>query len=231
MPVSAGARQARHLHPEHQADVAKANFRNKALEASSVSRRGTGATEVVIDHLNPPPRPAETLSVLNERVLQPGRLLVLLHLTQGRLAHIKHRQTVQVTTLNLPREVHCPSPCFLRHGHCRAPPRPAWPRDGGGSSGRGGPQSAAGSLPAGAPKLWLPLAASASWRLATHSTRASNAVRPTRGPAVARSCFTDRSGAVDGGVLPARLQSGAEPGRGCQCGLEAGAPAPGAGAP
>ena len=101
MPIPAGARQPRHLDPEHEADLAEADFGDQPLKAQASLDAGAGAPEIVVDDDDLLPQPAVLRRPIRERVLQPGRLLMALNLLNRGLADVDDRQTVLMAPENL----------------------------------------------------------------------------------------------------------------------------------
>src|SRR5215210_3766357 len=68
--------------------MAEADLGNQLLEALPLGRAGAGLAQILVDDLDPLPRPAPCLSPLNQTVLQLSTLLMMLDLGQRRLAHV-----------------------------------------------------------------------------------------------------------------------------------------------
>ena len=101
MPVPAGARQPRHLRPQHQPNMAQTHLRHQALEAETALDRRPGSPEVVIDGENGLAWPAELEGPIRQRILQARRLPVAQGLLHRRLANIDDRQPVAMAPCDL----------------------------------------------------------------------------------------------------------------------------------
>ena len=96
MPVATGARQARHLDAENDADVVQSDLRNQALEAGPAFDRLPLTAEIVIDHNHLVGGPAELDGTLDQAILEPGRLLITLDLLRCRLTHVDDGEAFQM---------------------------------------------------------------------------------------------------------------------------------------
>ena len=105
VPVPARARQARHFHAEHEANVAEPNLGDKALKAGTALDRCARASLVVVDDNNGLTRPAELNSALDQGILQPGRLPVVLNLLHRGLADVDHGRARAVAAVDLVRHI------------------------------------------------------------------------------------------------------------------------------
>src|SRR3954447_7068493 len=174
VPVPAGAREARDLEAEHQADVAEADLGDQPLEAGPLRRRGAGAAEVVVDDDHPRAGPSEQAGPVSEGVLDPGRLAVVLELLEGRLPDIDDGQPLEVAVLDLARR--CPrlQPQGTAHGRSPLLPEPC--RAVAAPSARSAPPACGGARPADRTSSPLaPVAAPAPWRLTIHRASARRA--------------------------------------------------------
>ena len=104
VPVSARARQARHLHAEYEADMAEPDLGDEALEAGTAFNGRARASLVVVDNNDGLARPAELDGALGQGILQPGRLPVVFNLLHRGLADVDHRRPCAVAAVDL---VHC----------------------------------------------------------------------------------------------------------------------------
>ena len=101
MPVPAGPRQPGHLDAQHDAHTSHRDLGDEPGKARpGIGRRGRH-TQIVIDHHDQRPRPAQRRSPLRQRVLQPRRLRMLKDLLPARLADIHHRRPVPVLGTDL----------------------------------------------------------------------------------------------------------------------------------
>ena len=134
VPVPAGPRQPGHLDAQHDAHTSHRHLRDEPGKAlPGISRRGRHP-QVVVDHHDLRPCPAQRDGPLGQRVLQPRRLRMLKHLLPARLPDIHHRRPVQV----------------LRHGSSAAAALRPVPG-----------QAHHDRLPPGRPRPWLPAAPAA----------------------------------------------------------------------
>src|SRR5208283_4395883 len=101
MPVPAGARQPRHLHAEHEANLAEADLGDQPLKAEASFDARAGASEIVVDDDDLLAQPAKLRRPVRERILQLGRLLMALNLLRRGLADIDDRQTILMARENL----------------------------------------------------------------------------------------------------------------------------------
>ena len=142
VPVPAGPRQPGHLDPEDDAHTSHRDLRDEPGKALPGIRRRRRHPEVVIDHHDLRPCPAQRDRPLGQRVLQPRRLGVLKHLLPARLPDVHDRGPVQVLRADLllrlplhpvPGQAHHdrlpprgPQP-WLPASPAAPPPRPAAP--------------------------------------------------------------------------------------------------------
>ena len=70
MPVPTRTRQTRHLNAEYQSDIAKTDFRNKALEAKAAFDRCARSPKVVVDDDNGFAVPAKLGRSFDKGILQ-----------------------------------------------------------------------------------------------------------------------------------------------------------------
>ena len=68
--------------------MAEPHLGDQTLEAGPIGRRHAGSTEVVIDYDHLVPAPPQPAGPVDEGILQPGRLAVLLDLARCRLPDI-----------------------------------------------------------------------------------------------------------------------------------------------
>ena len=128
VPVPAGPRQPRHLDPEDDAHTSHRHLRDEpGKPLPGICRRSRHA-QVIVDHHDLGPGPAQRDRPLRERVLQPRRLGVLKHLLPGRLPDVHGRRTIEVLRadllLRLPLRPVLPQAHHDRLSSCG--PRP-WP--------------------------------------------------------------------------------------------------------
>src|SRR5215212_7568204 len=143
VPVPAGAREARDLEAEHQADMAEADLGDQPLEAGPLRRRGAGAAEVVVDDDHSRAGPPEQAGPVSERVLDPGRLAVVLELLEGRLPDVDNGQPLEVTVFDLARQCPWLRPPGTAHGRSALVPEPS--RGGAAPSARSAPPACGGA--------------------------------------------------------------------------------------
>jgi hypothetical protein len=101
MPIAARSGQPRHLNPENQPDIAEADFRHQSLKTKPPLDAGTGTAQIVIDHDNSLPRPAEMERPIDQRILQPCRFLVTLDLLNRGLTDVNNCQTFTMAAKDL----------------------------------------------------------------------------------------------------------------------------------
>ena len=77
VPVPVVPGQARSIQAEHEAGVPKTDLGDQPLEAVPAVAGGARAPEILVDHLDPLPGPAQLQSAVNQAILQLGALLVL----------------------------------------------------------------------------------------------------------------------------------------------------------
>src|SRR3954449_5429620 len=128
VPVAAVAGEPRGLDRDHGADAALADGGEQLLEARP-GDPGTGAAEIVVDHLDG--GPSQRPGALDERILATAALVMIEHLIGGRLAHIDEGAAGQVVRRDL--------------GHRRPP----WRRSRAVPAGRGRLPPSGGSAEAG----------------------------------------------------------------------------------
>jgi hypothetical protein len=101
VPVPASPRQPGHLDAQHDAHTCHRHLRDEPGKAlPGIGRRGRDP-QVVVDHHDLRPCPAQRHRPLGQRVLQPRRFGMLKHLLPGRLPDIHHRRPVQVLRTDL----------------------------------------------------------------------------------------------------------------------------------
>ncbi len=101
MPVPAGPRQPGHLDAQHDARTSHRDLRDEPGKPLPGIRRRRGHPQVVIDHHDLRPRPAQRHGPPGKRVLQPRGLRMLKHLLPARLTDIDHRGPVQMLRADL----------------------------------------------------------------------------------------------------------------------------------
>ena len=101
MPVAAGPRQPRHLDPEDDTHTSHRHLRDEPGKPLPGIRRRRRHAQVIIDHHDLRPGPAQRDRSLGQRVLQPRRLGVLQHLVPGRLPDVHGRRTIEVLRADL----------------------------------------------------------------------------------------------------------------------------------
>src|SRR5271165_1338299 len=101
MPIQAGARKAGHLDAQNQAYATEADFSHQPLETQPALNGGSGVSEVVVDDHDGIAGPTELAGPLNQRILQPRRFLMALHLLGRRLANVHDSQSLTVAAVNL----------------------------------------------------------------------------------------------------------------------------------
>ena len=128
MPVLPGPRQPRHLGPQDDPRPSHGDLGDQPGKALPRIRGRRRHAQVVIDHDDLGPRPAQRDRPLGQRVLQPRRLGVLKHLAPGRLPHVHDRRQRQVPRPDL--QLRQPLRAHDRVHRDRLPsrPRPPAPR-------------------------------------------------------------------------------------------------------
>ena len=101
MPIPAGARQPRHLHAEHEADLAEPDLGDQPLKAQASLDARAGASKIVVDDDDLLAQPAELRRPVREGILQSGQLLMALNLLRRGLADVDDRQTILMAPDNL----------------------------------------------------------------------------------------------------------------------------------
>src|SRR5215471_11532606 len=94
MPVPARSCQARHLNPEHDPDVAEPNLRDQPLKAKATFDARARSPEIIVNHHDALARPPKLKGPIDQRILQPCRLLVTLNLLHRGLADVDHREAL-----------------------------------------------------------------------------------------------------------------------------------------
>ena len=114
--------------PEHDARTSHRDLRDEPGKALPGIRRRRRHAEIVVDHRDLRPGPAQRDGPLGQRVLQPRRLRVLKHLLPARLADVDDRSPVQVLRADLLLRLPLgPVPGQAHRGRLPSlPPRP-WP--------------------------------------------------------------------------------------------------------
>ncbi len=124
VPVPAGPRQPGHLDTQDDAHTSHRDLRDEPGKALPGIRRRRRHPQIVVDHHDLRPCPAQRDRPPGQRVLQPRGLRVLKHLLPARLADVHDRRPVQVLRadllLRLPLQ-----PVTGQAHHDRLPPR--WP--------------------------------------------------------------------------------------------------------
>ena len=124
VPVPAGPRQPGHLDPQDDAHTSHRDLRDEPGKALPGIRRRRRHPQIVVDHHDLRPCPAQRDRPPGERVLQPRGLSVLKHLLPARLADVHDRRPVQVLRADLLLRLP-PQPVTGQAHHDRLPPR--WP--------------------------------------------------------------------------------------------------------
>ena len=101
VPVPAGPRQPGHLDTQDDAHTSHRHLRDEPGKPLPGIGRRRRHPEIVVDHHDLRPRPAQRDRPPGERVLQPRGLRVLKHLLPARLADVHHRCPVQVLRADL----------------------------------------------------------------------------------------------------------------------------------
>src|SRR5215207_3126793 len=137
--------------------MVQADFRDEALEAHPVLRTRAGLAEVVVDHQDPPLRPAQGPRAGRQAVLQVRGLRVVQDLLGGGLPDVDDGQPFEVRGPDLLRARRPDLRGVQDHG-CLLPsatsprtPRAGAPAVGSGSPAGGGGWTAAAPATAGAP--------------------------------------------------------------------------------
>src|SRR5713101_1481254 len=125
MPVPAGPSQPRHLDAQRDPDPAHRHLSDEFREARPGAGDRRANTQIVIDHADTRAGPAQRCGPPGQRVLQPGRFLMLDELPLGRLADVDDRRKTPMLRPDLP--VSLPPGPAGPHAH-RAPPRPSRPQ-------------------------------------------------------------------------------------------------------
>src|SRR6266852_708117 len=121
MPVPAGPRQPGHLDAQHDACTSHRDLRDEPGKALPGIRRRRRHPQVVIDHHDLRPRPAQGHRPPGQRVLQPRRFGMLKNLLPARLADIHHRRPVKMLGADLLLRLPLP-PVPVQAHHDRLPP-------------------------------------------------------------------------------------------------------------
>ena len=122
MPVPAGPRQPGHLDAQHDAHTSHRDLGDQPGKPLPGIRRRSRHPQVVVDHHDLRPRPAQRHCPLGQRVLQPRRLGMLKNLLPARLADVHHRGPVQVLRADLLLRLP-PRPVPAQAHRARLPPR------------------------------------------------------------------------------------------------------------
>ena len=101
IPVPRAARQARDLDAQNDADMIQTDFGHQPLKAGPTLGARPGTAQILIDQEDLRGGPAQLHRPIHQGVLQPGRLLVALHLLQRGLAHVDHGLALQMRGLDL----------------------------------------------------------------------------------------------------------------------------------
>ena len=127
MPVPARPRQPRHLDPEDDAHTSHRHLRDEPGKPLPRIGRRRRHPEIVVDHHDLRPRPAQRDRPPGQRVLQPRGLSVLKHLVPGRLTDIHGRRPVEVLRTDFQLRLTL-RPVLPQAHHDRLPPRGPRPR-------------------------------------------------------------------------------------------------------
>ena len=129
VPVPAGPRQPGHLDAEDNARTSHRDLRDQPGKPLPGIRRRGRHSQVVVDHHDLRPCPAQRRCPLHERVLQPRGLRMLKHLLPARLTDIHHRGPAEMLRADLLLRF-SPQPVPGQAHHARLPscgPRPRLP--------------------------------------------------------------------------------------------------------
>jgi hypothetical protein len=96
MPVRRVARQPRDFQAHHNAGLAERDLAHELLKAVARCRTRSGLAEIAIDDVNALDRPTRRNRPVTQRVLALRALAVLGDLSQGRLADIEVRITLEM---------------------------------------------------------------------------------------------------------------------------------------
>src|ERR1035438_6684683 len=128
VPGPSGPRQPGHLDAQHDTCTSHRDLRDEPEKASPGIRRRGRHPQVIVDHHDLRPCPAQRDGPLGEPVLQPRRLRMLKHLLPARLADIDHRRPVQVLRADLLLWLPLrPVPVQAHHARLPQPSPPASP--------------------------------------------------------------------------------------------------------
>ena len=155
MPVLRRARKTGHLHAQDEPHVVEADLRNQPRESLPAFGAASGFTQILIDDEDAPLWPAHGDGAAHQAILEVGRLAMVHHLLDGRLAHVHHRQPLQVPICDLLGARRGKLRKTI-HGHHLPPVKP-WCRSPASPSGVPGvcsaaPQDACGSAVAVPPR-------------------------------------------------------------------------------
>lgn len=160
MPLPARPGQPGHLDAPHDAHVVQPHLRHQTGEPGPDLNPGGRMPQILVDHQHPRPGPTQRDRPLDQPVLPPRGLAVILHLGRGGLAHVDGRQPITVPRLDLargplPRQPH--RSAHRRHPHPdRTPPSAPSARSTRSTSARRAPCSPPGTPPTAARSPTLP---------------------------------------------------------------------------
>jgi hypothetical protein len=101
VPVSARSGQATHFNAQHDAHMSQRDFSQQTLKSSAPFNRSSTDTQVLINHFDPLPRPAQRGRAIDEPILHLRRLDILFDLLGARLANVDDCQPLEVRVQDL----------------------------------------------------------------------------------------------------------------------------------
>jgi hypothetical protein len=110
MPIAAISGKAGRLNAKDRANFSCADFGNQSLKARAFDQAGAGASKILVDHSNI--TEAQLARSIRQVILAALALLVVHHLSNGRLPDVNHGASTKVLISQF--RIHC----FLRLLDC-----------------------------------------------------------------------------------------------------------------